>query len=120
MIIDIINFKELIYWNNVSAICELDKSMIDHCFPFWRNIVSEVLDKIKIKNVVALTKNFFDDSDLLGGQVNAKRIKKQVKCMGRHVSGIFVIIFLNISIAAVKILNVSTQKLELEFVIDFG
>ena len=92
--------------------------MINDGFPFWRNVISNVLDEIQVQNVVALAKHLFDDSYLLSGQEDAKRIKKQIESMGRHASGVVGIIFLDIGITDVEVLDVPAEELKLEFVVN--
>jgi hypothetical protein len=94
--------------------------MVNDCPSFGRNIVSDVLNEIEVKNVVALAEDFFDDSDFLSGEEDSKRIKVKVECVRRHGSGIVGIELLNVCVTRVEIFNTSAEKLELEFVIDFG
>ena len=82
--------------------------MINDSLSFRRNVISDILNEIKIHYVVALTKYLLNDSNFLSSEKDAKRIQKQVECMGRHGSGIGGIEFLNITIAGVQILNIST------------
>ena len=55
--------------------------MVNDRSSFGRNIVSDVLNEIEVKNVVALAEDFFDNSDLLSGEEDSKRIKVKVECV---------------------------------------
>ena len=81
--------------------------MINDSFSFRRNVISDILNEIKIHDVVALTKYLLNDSNFLSSEKDAKIIQKQVECMRRHGSAIGGIEFLNIAIASVQILNIS-------------
>ena len=118
MIFYIIVLKQLVNRNSISTSWELSKSMINDSFSFRRNVISDILNEIKIHDVVALTKYLLNDSNFLSSEKDAKIIQKQVECMRRHGSAIGGIEFLNIAIASVQILNISAWQLELEFVIN--
>ena len=120
MVFGIIGLKQFVDWNYVSTICQFDKGMVNDGPSFGWDIISNVLNEIEIKNVVALSEDFFNNSDLLSGQENSKRIQVKVECVRRHGSGIIGIELLNVCVTRVQILNASAEQLELEFVIDFG
>ncbi len=120
MVVGIISLKQFADWNHVSSISQFVKGMIDDCFSFGRDVVSHILNKIQVKNVVTLAEDFFDYPNLLGSQENSKGIQIKIKCVRWHGSWIFRIEFLNVCVARVEIFNISTKKLELEFIIDLG
>lgn len=118
MIIYIIDLEELVDWNSIPSICQFQKSMVNNSFPFGWYVISNVLNKIQVQNVVALAENFFDNPYLLSSQEDTKRVQKQIKCMGRHWPGVVKVVFLDVGITGVEVLDISAQKLKLEFVID--
>lgn len=94
--------------------------MVNYGFSFGRNVISDVLNKIEVQNTVFLIEDFFDDSNLLGCEVDAKGVEKKIEGMGIHESGILWIELLNVFIAVIEVLEIFAEQLELEFVIDFG
>ena len=119
MVLDIVVLKKPIDWNCVSSIGQFNKSMINDGPSFRGNVISDILNEIQVKNAVALIEDFLDNSDLLSGKENSKRVEEKIECMWRHGSGIIRIKLLHIWITGVQILDTSAKKLELEFIIDF-
>lgn len=93
--------------------------MINDCFSFGRDVISNVLDEIQIQYRIALIEYLLDDSNLLCGKVYTKGVEVNIESSLIHNSGIVRIELFNICITRVEIFNVSSKQLELEFVIDF-
>lgn len=74
MVFGIIGLKQFADWNHVSTICQFDKGMVNDGPSFGRDVVSDILNEIEVKNVITLAEDFFNDSDLLSGQEDSKRI----------------------------------------------
>jgi hypothetical protein len=81
MVLDIVVLKKLIDWNCVSSVGQFKESMINDGPSFWGNVISDILNEIKVKNAVALIKDFLDNSDLLSGKENSKRVEEKIECM---------------------------------------
>lgn len=81
MVLDIVVLKKLIDLNCVSSIGQFKESMINDGPSFRGNVISDILNEIQVKNGVALIEDFLDNSDLLSGKENSKRVEKKIECM---------------------------------------
>lgn len=55
--------------------------MINDGPSFRGNVISDILNEIQVKNAVALIEDFLDNSDLLSGKENSKRVEEKIECM---------------------------------------
>jgi len=101
MIFNVIILEQLIDWYGFSALRKFCKRMINDCLSFWRDVVSYILYKIQIQDIISLIKYFLYNTNLLSSQVDSKWVQIQIECILAHCSGIVRIKFFNVIVTTV-------------------
>lgn len=78
---------------NFSIFLKLQKSMIDSCLPFLSDILSYIVNKELIIDLIFMREVVFDCSYFLGCQKNSSLVQKQIEGVLRHSSTILTVKF---------------------------